>query len=168
MAHPDFNLEEALRNKQGIPLDRAHELIGTTLFTSDWWVLEEKRVRQFREGIEATPEHTDMTLCLTNPVGDENVDAFMLLSLLETFHFNHNPLYTFGMFGLNYGLDKVRFPASAFFGQRVRCVCVLDDVQKHPRGYLTTTSNTVELDGSAKPAVIATWKVLCVVPDAGV
>ncbi len=166
MSHPDFDLAEALRNKQGIPLDRAHELKGQVLFTGGWHTLDESRVRLFRESIGNDPREIDMTSCLTNPVGDENVDAFMLLSLLQTFHFVHNPLYTWGMYGLNYGLEKVRFPASAYFGNRVRCTCVLDDVQPHARGYVTTTTNTLELEGSPKPCLVATWRVLCVIPDA--
>lgn len=166
MSHADFDLEAALRDKQGIPLDRAHELTGQVLFTSDWRTLDEAHVRLFRASIDNDPKDIDMTTCLTNPVGDENVDAFMLLSLLQTFHFIHNPLYTVGMYGLNYGLEKVRFPASAYFGNRVRCVCVLDDVQPHARGYVTTTTNTLELEGSAKPCLVGTWRVLCVIPDA--
>lgn len=165
MAHPDFDLEAALRDRQGIPLDRAHELVGKVLFTSEWRTLTEERVRQFRSSIDNDPAEIDMTACLTNPVGDENVDAFMLLAFLQTFHFVHNPLYTWGMYGLNYGLEKARFPASAYFGNRIRCVCVLDAVRPHPRGWVTTTTNTLELEGSAKPCLVATWQVLCVVPE---
>ena len=165
MAHPDFDLEAALRNKQGIPLDRAHELIGKVLFTSAWRTLDEASVRRFRESIGNDPAEIDMTTCLTNPVGDENVDGFMLLSLLQTFHFTDNPLYTWGMYGLNYGVEKVRFPAPVFFGNRVRCHCVLDAVQPHAKGYVTTTTNTLELEGSDRPAIVATWQVLCVTPE---
>lgn len=161
----DFDVEAAMANKQGIPLDQAHKLVGQQLFVSDWWQLTEERVRMFRKSIGAVPEEADMTACLVNPVGDENVDGTMLIGVLQTLHFNHNPLYTIGSYGLNYGYERVRVPASTFMEQRVRCICTLADVQPHPRGYMIVTDNVLELEGSDKPALTARWLIVMVVPQ---
>jgi acyl dehydratase len=160
----DFNISDAIAQKRGIPLSQAHELIGQQLFVSDWFELTEERVRMFRKSIGAVPEEADMTVCLTNPVGDENVDGVMLIALIETFHFNHNPLYSTGSYGLNYGFEQIRVPAPTFMGQRVRCACTLIDVEDHPRGYKIVTDNVLELEGSDRPALTARWVVVMVVP----
>lgn len=161
----EFDVAAAIAQKRGIPLREAHKLVGEVLFTSDWWEMTEERVRMFRKSIGAVPDEADMTACLTNPVGDENVDGVMLISLIETFHFNHNPLYTIGMYGLNYGFDRIRVPTPAFMGQRVRCLSTLVSVEDHPRGYTVTTDNLLELEGAERPALTARWIVVLVTPD---
>lgn len=166
MSKANFDVKKAMANKQGIPLSQAHQLIGQELFASDWWELTDERVRMFRKSIGAVPEEADMTACLVNPVGDDNVDATMLVGVIQTMHFNHNPIYTFGSFALNYGYEKIRVPQSAFIGQKVRCVCTLADVQEHPRGYMLITDNVLELEGSDRPALTARWLVVMVLPDA--
>ena len=57
---------------------------------------------------------------------------------------------------LNYGLDKVRFLAPVRAGARVRNRIVLLEVEAKPGGrVLLTLQNTIEIDGEAKPALIA-------------
>jgi acyl dehydratase len=165
LAKIEFDVETAIVQKRGVPFSEAHRLVGKEIFTSDWFELSEERVRMFRKSIGAVPEEADMTVCLNNPVGDENVDGVMLISLIETFHFNHNPLYTVGSYGLNYGFDRIRMPTPAFMGQRVRCVCTLVDLQDHPKGYSVVTENFLELEGSDRPALTARWIVVVVVPQ---
>jgi acyl dehydratase len=66
-------------------------------------------------------------------------------------------------FGINYGLDRVRFPGPAPVGSRIRLNYKLVDVE--PRGggrYLVKTENTVEVEGQPKPALIAEWLFLLV------
>jgi acyl dehydratase len=79
-------------------------------------------------------------------------------------HANHNPLYTVGTYALNYGVEKCRFPAPAFFTNRVRCVAVLEAAERHPKGWLLTMGNTLLLEGSDRPAMTCSWKVLFVGP----
>lgn len=138
----------------------AHLHIGEVLFTTDWLELPESRVVQFRIGTFANEDDADMEQCLTNPVGYENVDGFMLVSLLLPAHFNNNPIGEPGSFGLNYALENVRFPAPVFLGNRVRVVCTLTDVREHPKGILVTTNNVMELENSDRPCLVADWVVL--------
>ena len=103
----------------------AQQHVGETLFVTDWLELPETRVKMFRVGTFANEDDADMEQCLTNPVGYENVDGFMLVSLLLPAHFNNNPIGEAGSFGLNYAMENVRFPAPVFLGDRVRVVCTL-------------------------------------------
>jgi acyl dehydratase len=59
--------------------------------------------------------------------------------------------------GLNYGLDKVRFPAAVPSGARLRGRMRLDGVEPLPsNGVQLTTTITIEVEGNAKPACVAT------------
>ena len=58
--------------------------------------------------------------------------------------------------GVNYGLDKVRFPAPVKVGQRIRGSGVIVAIETAKDGSLQSTLRlTVEIEGSAKPACIA-------------
>lgn len=141
------------------PADAAAH-VGETLFETDWLELPESRVVQFRVGTFANEDDSDMEQCLTNPVGYENVDGFMLVSLLLPAHFNNNPIGEPGSFGLNYAMENVRFPAPVFLGDRVRVVCTLTEVKDHAKGVLVTTHNVMELENSPRPCLVADWTVL--------
>lgn len=143
-----------------IPPAEARLHVGEVLFTTDWLALPESRVVKFRVGTFANEDDADMEQCLTNPVGYENVDGFMLVSLLLPAHFNNNPIGEPGSFGLNYSMENVRFPAPVFLNDRVRVVCTLTGVKDHPKGLLLTTHNVMELENSERPCLVADWTVL--------
>ena len=138
----------------------AKDHIGEVLFTTDWLELPESRVLKFRVGTFSNEDDADLEMCLTNPVGYENVDGFMLVSLLLPAHFNNNPIGEPGSFGLNYAMENVRFPAPVFMNDKVRVVCTLTDVKDHPKGTMITTHNVMELEGSERPCLVADWTVL--------
>lgn len=145
-----------------IPVDEAHLHIGKELFTTDWLTISEDRVKQFRWSTFANGDDADMEMCLTNPVGYENVDGFMLVSLLITAHFNNNPINSPGAFGLNYALENFRFPAPVFLEQRVKVSATLTDVRSHAKGTLITTHNVMDLEGSERPVLVGDWTNLVV------
>jgi acyl dehydratase len=59
--------------------------------------------------------------------------------------------------GINYGLDKVRFPAAVPTGSRIRGRMTMDNVEALPdNGVQLTTTITIEVEGQAKPACVAT------------
>jgi acyl dehydratase len=55
---------------------------------------------------------------------------------------------------VNYGLDKVRFPAPVTVGSRIRMSAVVAEVAEVPGGYQLAVDQTIEIDGSMKPAVV--------------
>ena len=59
------------------------------------------------------------------------------------------------LMGINYGTNRVRFPAPVPIGSRVRASVVLKSVEDAPGGAQLVREVTVELEGSAKPACVA-------------
>ena len=60
--------------------------------------------------------------------------------------------------GVNYGFEKVRFISPVKVGSRIRCSSVLAAVElKDPNTLQTTRTMTVEIEGEAKPALVADW-----------
>ena len=146
-----------------IPLAQAHAKVGEALFVSPWTEVDSQHLAQFAWSTYLDPEHTDLTVSKNNPLGADLIDGFLLLSLLTSIHFNHSPLRADGLYGLNYGTDRVRFTSPVFLGQQIRCVCVVDSVQERPDDrMLITTTNTIEIQGQDKPAMVATWVSLYV------
>jgi acyl dehydratase len=56
---------------------------------------------------------------------------------------------------VNYGCNKVRFPAPVPVGAKVRAGVEILSVEKGPAGYTSTARVTVEIDGSEKPGCVA-------------
>lgn len=145
-----------------IAVEEAHLHIGKELFSTAWLELSENRVSKFRWSTFATPDDADMEQCLTNPVGYETIDGFMLVSLLITAHFNNNPIASPGSFGLNYSLEHFRFPTPAFIGQRVAVTSTLTGVEAKPKGTLITTHNVMHLEGSERPCLVGDWGIMMI------
>jgi acyl dehydratase len=61
--------------------------------------------------------------------------------------------------GVNYGLNKVRFPSPVPVGSRVRARCTLQKVDPADGGVQATWLVEVDRDGSAKPCCVAEWVV---------
>ena len=61
--------------------------------------------------------------------------------------------------GVNYGLNKVRFPSPVPVGSRVRARCTLQQVAPAEGGVQATWHVEVDRDGSAKPCCVAEWVV---------
>lgn len=141
------------------------DYLGTTLFTSPWITIDQEHLAQFSWSTYLDPEYTDLTASKNNPYGSELVDGFLLVSLLTSIQFNYSPVRVSGIYGLNYGLDRVRFVSPVFVGQRIRFVSVLDKLEPRGEGVLVTTTNTIEIEGQDKPAMVATWLTLQMTVD---
>ncbi len=108
-----------------------------------------------------TDEYVDLTASRNNPLGADLIDGFLLLSLLTYFHFKHAPLPAEGMYGFNYGLNRVRFTSPVLVGDRVRLhVRLVDAVPRRDDRLLVTTANELEVEGRDKPAMVAEWITL--------
>jgi acyl dehydratase len=59
------------------------------------------------------------------------------------------------MMGVNYGLDRVRFPTPVPVGSRIRARLALDEVSEVAGGLQLKRTVTVEVEGSEKPAMVA-------------
>jgi len=144
-----------------VPLSRAHDLVGQQLFRTDWLPVSRPQLEAFDRSIGALPGESDLSISQANPLGGDLINGIWLLARAITVFFDHIPIREPGLWGLNYGYEKVRFLSPVFIGGRVRYTTVLDEVREHPQGRLLVTTNTVEVEGSAKPAAVFTSMALC-------
>lgn len=131
-------------------------LAGTDLGWSDWLEITQERVNGFadavddRQWIHVDPERA----AAESPFGGPIAHGFLTLSLATKFW--TELLEVEGVTTkVNYGLDKVRFISPVAVGSRVRMNAVIAEVAEVPGGYQFAVDQTIEIDGGAKPAVVA-------------
>lgn len=137
-------------------LSELQPLVGQMLGTSDWVTIEQERVNLFAD---ATGDHqwihTDPERAAQGPFGAPIAHGFLTLSLLPTF-FESGFEVRQSRMGVNYGLNKVRFPAPVPVGSRLRAHFKLLDFQPIDQGGAQITIEvTVECEGSTKPVCVA-------------
>lgn len=98
--------------------------------------------------------HTDVERAEKGPFGGPIAHGFLTLSLLSKLN---SQTYKFegAKMGINYGLNKVRFPSPVLVGSRVRSTTKLAEVTEVDGGLQLTVKSTIEIEGGAKPACVA-------------
>ena len=132
------------------------ELVGQEVAISDWVEITQERVQQFAD---ATGDHQwihlDVERCKReSPYGGTIAHGYLTLSLLPMLMQSAVRLQDVKM-GVNYGLNKVRFPAPVPVGSRVRGRMVLMAVEDIPGGAQVTWQVSVEREGGDKPVCVA-------------
>jgi acyl dehydratase len=138
-------------------IDDAVASVGQPLGVSDWKEIDQKRVAAFADVTEDHQWiHVDVDRAAAeSPYGGTIAHGFLTLSLIPVLCQQNYRVENRKM-GINYGLDKVRFLAPVVVGSRVRVRSELLDVTKVADDIVNLTiRNTVELDGSDKPAAVA-------------
>ncbi|WP_432045780.1 MaoC family dehydratase [Streptomyces asiaticus] len=135
-------------------LDELKKLTDADLGTSEWIEVTQDRIDTFAD---ATGDHqwihTDPERAAQGPFGAPIAHGYLTLSLFI-------PLFTqlLDVRGVttkvNYGLDKVRFPAPVKAGSRIQLVARLTSVEDVPGGVQITVDGTIEVEGGAKPAAV--------------
>jgi acyl dehydratase len=129
--------------------------IGTTIGTSEWTEITQQRIDQFAEATNDLQWiHTDPERAATGPFGTTIAHGFLTLSLLPSLTGSLVALPGAAM-GVNYGLNKVRFPAPVPAGSRVRAVVDLHAVDDVDGGIQLTSKVTIEREGGGKPVCVA-------------
>jgi acyl dehydratase len=129
---------------------------GDELGTSDWLTITQDAVNLFAD---ATGDHqwihVDPERAAAGPFGTTIAHGFMTLSLLPALM---HKMYTVEgiKLAINYGLNKVRFPAPVPVGSKVRASSTLTGVEDLGKGALQlTVTTTIEVEGGSKPACVA-------------
>jgi len=136
-------------------LDALAAAVGEAIGTSDWVTVDQERIDAFAA---ATGDHqwihVDPVRAATGPFGGTVAHGYLTLSLI--------PALVGGMFrvegvrmAVNYGLNRVRFPAPVPSGSRVRGTSELLAVEPVDGGVQVTVRTTVEREGEAKPGCVA-------------
>jgi acyl dehydratase len=130
-------------------------LAGRDLGFSEYRTVTQEQVNTFAD---ATDDHqwihVDPVRAATGPFGAPIAHGFLTLSLAVAFW--TELLEVDGVSTkVNYGLDKVRFPAPVPVGSRIRMSATVTEVTGIPGGYQLAVDQTIEIEGGAKPAVVA-------------
>jgi acyl dehydratase len=133
-------------------------LKGTELGTSDWFEVTQERVNTFAD---ATGDHQWIHVDVErakkeSPFGGPVVHGFLTLSLIVPL-VSQTYTVTDAKMGVNYGLNKVRFPAPVPVGSKVRARVTLKDVEEVAGGLQNILAVTIEREGGDKPVCIAEW-----------
>ncbi|MGH9205908.1 MAG: MaoC family dehydratase [Acidimicrobiales bacterium] len=129
---------------------------GTHLGYSDWHAVTQEQVNMFAE---ATGDHqwihVDVERAKAGPFGGPIAHGYLTLSLAPVLL--HEVFRVEGIsMGLNYGCNKVRFPAPLAVGSKLRLGAAIGEVDEVAGGVQATLDLTFEVEGSEKPSCVAT------------
>jgi acyl dehydratase len=135
-------------------IDAVTEAAGSHLGYSPWLEVSQERVNQFAD---ATGDHqwihVDPERAAGGPFGGPIAHGYLTLALSNYFLPQIVEVRGFSM-GVNYGVNRVRFPAPVPVGSRIRAGAELADVVPIEGGVQTVMRVTVEVDGSDRPACV--------------
>jgi acyl dehydratase len=131
------------------------ELVGTHAGFTDWKTMEQDRVNLFAD---ATDDHqwihVDVDRAKDSPFGGTIAHGYLTLSLVAPI-MGELVKVSDATTGINYGLDRVRFPAPLKVGAQWRGGAELLEVSEIPGGLQMKVRVTIEVQGSEKPAMVA-------------
>jgi acyl dehydratase len=128
---------------------------GTTIGPGQWRTIDQHRVDTFAD---ATDDHqwihVDPQRAAAGPFGGTIAHGYLTLSLLPSMV---GELFSVSgvRMGVNYGSNKVRFPAPVRVGAKIRATAELVSVEPVDGGVQVVTRVTVQTDGGGKPACVA-------------
>ncbi|GAB05076.1 dehydratase [Gordonia amarae] len=136
-------------------VDEMRAAIGQDLGSGEWLEITQERVNAFAE---ATGDfqwiHLDAERAKDGPFGTTIAHGYLTLSLL--------PVIAGGIFSvegpklvINYGSNKVRFPHPVPVGSRIRSNAIITSVEETKVGVNMVVTNTVEIEGIDKPALVS-------------
>lgn len=129
--------------------------VGKPLGTSDWLRIEQDRIDRFAD---ATDDHqwihVDPERAADGPFGAPIAHGYLTLSLVNAFLPQLIRVPSASM-GINYGCNKVRFPAPVTVGSRIRGSGELVEATEVAAGVQVVVRVVVEIEGGEKPACVA-------------
>jgi acyl dehydratase len=137
-------------------LEELRKAVGTEVGVSDWLQIDQARINLFAD---ATDDHqwihVDPQAAAQGPFGTTVAHGYLTLALLPKL--SEGVVRVKGVrMGVNYGLNKVRFPAPVPVGSRVRARYELVSVEDVDNGGVQTVFRvTVEREGGDKPVCVA-------------
>ncbi len=136
-------------------LDELKTLVGQEVAVSDWVEITQERVNRFAD---ATGDHQWIHLDVErarreSPYDTTIAHGFLTLSLLPMFFEQTLHMRDVKM-GVNYGANKVRFPAPVPVGSRLRARMLLQSVEDFKGGAQLVWLVTIEREGGDKPVCV--------------
>jgi len=145
-----------LKNPQALK-----EFVGREIGVTDWFRLTQERIEQFAHATEDRQWiHLDrMRASKESPYGGTIAHGFLTLSLIA--HFVHEVMRIEGglRLAVNYGLNRVRFPAAVPAESRIRARVGLLAFKEVSDSLEAMYRVAVEIEGAEKPGCVAEWIV---------
>lgn len=136
-------------------IEDLEDAVGTHLGYSDWVEITQRRVDRFAD---ATDDHqwihVDQVRAVDGPFGTTIAHGFLTLSLVVPLVAQIYRVDNVRM-GINYGVNKVRFPAPVTVGSRLRAGATLAVVEPIDGGAHVVIDAVFEIDGGDKPVCVA-------------
>jgi acyl dehydratase len=136
-------------------LDAFAGALGEHLGYSDWHTVTQEQVDTFAD---ATGDHqwihVDVEKAKQGPFGAPIAHGFLTLSLIAQLSQQTYRVDGLSM-GINYGLNKVRFPQAVKVGSKIRGGAELIEITDVEGGKQAVVRWTIEVDGERKPACVA-------------
>jgi acyl dehydratase len=143
-------------------IDELEKAVGEHLGHSDWHTVTQEGVDRFAD---ATGDHqwihVDPERAKKGLFGGTIAHGYMTLSLVPMLNAQIYRVEGLTM-GINYGTNKVRFPAPVPVGSRVRAGAEVLEVNAGPQGAQAVVKTTIEVEGGDKPACVAESVVVLV------
>ncbi len=137
-----------------LSIDELPDAVGRTFGPTDWLTIDQERINTFAD---ATGDHqwihVDPEAAKSGPFGATIAHGYLTMSLGSYFAAQLVAVEGISM-GINYGVDKVRFPAPVLVGSKVRARAEIMEVTPIEGGYQVKTKFTLETEGGAKPACV--------------
>lgn len=145
--------------------DDLRAMVGKQLGVSDWFLVDQRRVDAFADVTEDHQFiHVDPERARQTTFGGTIAHGLLTLSLIVPLCIDFVPEIAGRQLVVNYGFDKVRFPAPVKVGARIRArVTLADVVERKPGQVMIKLAVNIEIEGGDKPALIAEWLSLHVV-----
>ena len=137
-------------------LSELQGLVDQEIGVSDWITVDQQRIDLFAQSTgDHQWIHVDPERAAKGPFGTTIAHGFLTLSLLPEMSATAFDVEDAHM-GVNYGLNKVRFPAAVRVGKRIRLRSKLLAVEEiGDRAIQMTSRQTIEIEGEERPACVA-------------
>ncbi len=136
-------------------LDELEAAVGQELGVSDWHTVTQQQIDTFAD---ATGDHqwihVDAQKARQGPFGTTIAHGYLTLSLIPSLVWQIYAVEGLSM-GINYGSNKVRFPATVPVDSRLRARATLTALSRGANGAQCVVTVAMELEGSSKPACVA-------------
>ena len=130
------------------------DAVGTDLGTTDWVTITQEQINKFAEAtLDNQWIHVDTERAKAGPFGGPIAHGYLTMSLAA--YFGGQLIRVSGIsMGINYGADKVRFPAPVPVGSKLCGRGEILDAKEVPGGVQTTVRIMIERENGDKPAAV--------------
>ena len=140
-------------------VEELNSLVGQEIGIGEWYEVSQRLIDGYAELIHDSQWiHVDPVRAqIESPYGTTVAHGFLTVSLLSYLHRELIEIRGDYTRSINYGFNRLRFPAAVPAGSRVRLRSSLQAVEEIECGLQCIWNITVEIEGQPKPALVAEW-----------